>query len=479
MKGILASLSLLLAPLLPAAAADPQPIKVLIITGDHGHDWRATTPFLKNLLTKAGMRVDVTETPADDLTTANLAKYDVLFLNYKDTKNGKPRTRWSAENQKAFAAAVDGGKGLVVYHHASSAFTSGTAFDKEFERLIAGGWRRQGNHGKRHVFDVTLRKADHPITRGLPDHFRHANDELYQNSVMPRDAVILATAYSDQHLDPKNSGKHEPVVWVSQRGKGRVCENVLGHDVAAMQDAGFQRLLVRCVEWAGTGEVHSGATASPGRVSFPTPDGGVVHAELYGRGDRGVVLAHGARFNKESWEKQAHVLAKAGFLVLAIDFRGYGQSRGPGQSQPLAAPLHLDVLAAVRYLHKTGAKAVSVIGASMGGGAAADASAEAKPGEIDRLVLLGSGAGQKPEKMKGRKLFITSRDDLGPGDQPRLPRIREQYEKAPGPKELVILEGAAHAQYIFATDQGERLTHEILRFLSAPETVDLNGVREN
>src|SRR6476659_3983945 len=110
MKGILlASLSLLLVPLLPAAAADHQPIQVLIITGDHGHDWRATTPFLKDLLTKAGMRVDVTETPAEDLTTANLAKYDVLFLNYKDTKNGKPRTRWSAENHKAFAAAVEGG----------------------------------------------------------------------------------------------------------------------------------------------------------------------------------------------------------------------------------------------------------------------------------------------------------------------------------------------------------------------------------
>jgi hypothetical protein len=32
----------------------------------------------------------------------------------------------------------------------------------------------------------------------------------------------------------------------------------------------------------------------------------------------------------------------------------------------------------------------------------------------------------------------------------------------------VILDGAAHAQYIFGTDQGDRLMQEILRFLSAP-----------
>ena len=104
----------------------------------------------------------------------------------------------------------------------------------------------------------------------------------------------------------------------------------------------------------------------------------------------------------------------------------------------------------------------------MGGGAAADASVEAEPGEIDRLVLLGSTGGDKPEKLKGRKLFITSRDDLGPGDQPRLPKIRADYEKAPEPKELVILDGSAHAQFIFATDQGARLMREILRFLSQP-----------
>ena len=214
--------------------------------------------------------------------------------------------------------------------------------------------------------------------------------------------------------------------------------------------------------------VLAGPAAAQERVSFPTQDGGLVYADLYGKGNRGVVLAHGGRFNKESWEKQARELAKAGFRVMAIDFRGYGQSRGPGQSDPLSAPLHLDVLAAVCYLRKTGAKSVSVVGGSMGGSAAADASIEAEPGEIDRLVLLAAWAGGPPEKLKGRKLFIVSRDDTRGDGVVRLVKIREQYEKAPQPKELVILDGSAHAQFIFQTHQGERLMRELLRFLSEP-----------
>ena len=101
----------------------------------------------------------------------------------------------------------------------------------------------------------------------------------------------------------------------------------------------------------------------------------------------------------------------------------------------------------------------------MGGWAAADASIMSKPGEIDRLVFLGSSPGA-PEKLKTRSLFIVARDDTS-GDGPRLPGIRKQFEKTPEPKELIIVDGSAHAQFLFRTDQGEKVMREILRFLSA------------
>ncbi len=214
--------------------------------------------------------------------------------------------------------------------------------------------------------------------------------------------------------------------------------------------------------------LQSAVAAAQEHVSFPTSDGWLIHAHRYGEGKRGVVLVHGGRFTKESWAKQAQTLTNAGFEVLAIDMRGYGEStNGPAALRSdFGSPL--DVLAAVRYLQKAGATNVSVIGGSMGGDAAGEASAQAGPGEMDRVIFIGSEGGDRPEQMKGRKFFITSRNDIGSGNRLRLPTIRAHYERTPEPKELIVLEGSAHAQFIFATDQGERLMREILRFLSAP-----------
>ena len=211
----------------------------------------------------------------------------------------------------------------------------------------------------------------------------------------------------------------------------------------------------------------TGLATAQQTLSFPTEDGGQVFADLYGKGSRVVVLAHGGRFHKESWTDQARVLVANGFQVLAIDFRGFGKSTGPGQADFDNAPFEKDVLAAVHYLKSHGAKTVSVVGGSFGGAAAGDASIKAAPGEIDRIVFLGASPNLPADKLKSRSLFIVARDDSN-GAGPRLPGIRAQYEKAPQPKELIVLEGSAHAQFLFQTDQKDRVMKEILRFLSNP-----------
>ena len=156
-----------------------------------------------------------------------------------------------------------------------------------------------------------------------------------------------------------------------------------------------------------------------------------------------------------------------GFRVLAIDFRGYGCSTGPGQADFDNAPFENDVLAAVRYLKAHGAKTVSIVGGSFGGAAAGDASIKSAPGEIDRIVFLGGAPNLSAEKLKSAALFIVARDDANAAGL-RLPGIRAQYEKVPGRKEMMILDGSAHAQFLFQTDQSARVMHEILRFLSMP-----------
>jgi len=233
-------------------------VKELIITGDHGHDWKATTAYFKQFLPKDRISVDVTETPGKDLTPDNLKKYDVLLLNYRDTPKGtkeSPDSVWSNDNMQAFLGAVRSGKGLVVYHHTSAAFLEKV----EFERCIAGGWRGQGYHGPKHQFSVKVTKSDHPITSGMPASFLHSVDELYANSVMFPENVVLATAYSDPSKD-YGTGLDEPMIWVKNYGRGRVFVNAMGHDTDAMKGLGFQTLTIRGIEWAATG-----------KVTFPVP----------------------------------------------------------------------------------------------------------------------------------------------------------------------------------------------------------------
>jgi dienelactone hydrolase len=209
-------------------------------------------------------------------------------------------------------------------------------------------------------------------------------------------------------------------------------------------------------------------------VSIPVADAGSgklaqILGDVYGSGKRGLLLVHGGRFSKESWRKQGPVFARAGFVVLAINFRGDGPNPdGSPGSHGTDEENATDVLAAVDYLRRMGATTVSAIGGNLGGDAVGDAEARRDGGVFERMVILASEGGDHPEKLRGSKLFIVAREDSN-GAGPRLPGITRSYERAPEPKKLVVLEGSAHAQFIFDTSEGEVLMRDLLDFLSEKE----------
>jgi pimeloyl-ACP methyl ester carboxylesterase len=222
--------------------------------------------------------------------------------------------------------------------------------------------------------------------------------------------------------------------------------------------------LTRRTVLAGLALPGLSAAATPaGWVTFPAEDGAPVTGRIYGRGEQGVVLVPGGHGVGETWHMQARQLAGAGFRVLAMDYRGRGRS-------PIIVPddekAHLDVLGAAQYLQRRGARNIALVGASWGGWAVGTA-AIAAPGLADRLVLLAHSPFGRPERLGGRKLFILAREDREGSGKLRLDSIRDQYERVTAPKQLVLLDGAAHAQFLFLTEQGPRLTRELLRFLTA------------
>jgi type 1 glutamine amidotransferase len=281
-REFLASLSALA---LTQTASAKSPIPVLIIDGQNNHDWKKSSPVLKQLLEETKLfSVDVLTSPPKkgDFSTfkPDFSKYKVVVSNY----NGDS---WPAEVNSAFEKFVKDGGGFVAYHAADNAFPEWV----EFNKMIAiGGWGgrdeksgpfyymhdgkmmhdpkpgKAGSHGARIPFKVVVRDAKHPIMKGMPKEWLHAADELYARLRGPGDNVtVLGTALSD--TANKGTGEDEPMLMTIPYGKGRVFHTTLGHDVAAMKCVGFIATLQRGTEWAATGKVTQKLPAD-----FPTAD---------------------------------------------------------------------------------------------------------------------------------------------------------------------------------------------------------------
>jgi uncharacterized protein len=219
------------------------PLRALLLTGQNNHDWRSTTPFLKQQLEATGrFAVDVTEDPSH-LSLGDLRAYDVLIDNYFGDA-------WSEATNAAFLQYLDEGGGVVVIHAADNAFVGWA----EFESLVGALWRAGTGHGTRHRYVVTLKQPEHPILRGL-SHFLHTPDELYHKLQWSPDsqAEVIADAYS--RPEEGGTGNYEPMLIVNRWGRGRMFHTAMGHDNVSLGDPVHAVILARGAEWAATGKV--------------------------------------------------------------------------------------------------------------------------------------------------------------------------------------------------------------------------------
>ncbi|MCL5270212.1 MAG: ThuA domain-containing protein [bacterium] len=272
----LLGLAVAAASLAAVHAAPVVRLNILLIDGQNNHQWRATTPVIKEMLEKTGrFAVTVATTPPKGAPTADweafhpdFTKYAAVFSNY----NGED---WPEPVRQDFERYMANGGGLVVFHAANNPFPKWDEWNKMVglawqpatfgDRIIVDdatgrmirtpkGEGPGAGHGPQHPYEVKLRDAAHPVTQGMPARWPHLADELYHGQRGPAvNMHILATAYDDPA--GKGTGAHEPMVYTVSYGKGRVFVNLMGHAAAQTAAPDMVALLTRGTEWAATGKV--------------------------------------------------------------------------------------------------------------------------------------------------------------------------------------------------------------------------------
>jgi alpha/beta superfamily hydrolase len=191
-------------------------------------------------------------------------------------------------------------------------------------------------------------------------------------------------------------------------------------------------------------EVEEETFLKEGEVTFMTEDNIELNGNIFGSGNKWVILSHMYPTDQTSWFEFAEVLKEDGYIVLTYDFRGYGKSGG---SQDVSK-VDVDLRAALEYIKQYNPELIYLMGASMGGTASLVVAAEET---IDGVISFSS-----PDEFEGvsainvvgdiiaAKLFIASQ-----GDEAAAQSATEMYDKSMEPKQLEILDGDSHGTFIF------------------------------
>jgi type 1 glutamine amidotransferase len=223
--------------------AQPQPIRVLVVTATQG--WRhgdaitASTSRLKQAASTSELQFDFTEDPST-LNAANLAKYDVVMFNNstlriapKNPADSAARraVRWprtgdiasavTRPQQEDIAAFVRDGKGLVAIHAGVDAFYGWP----EYRDIVGGGLFL--SHPFTREAKVNVEDQKNPAFA----HFGpsvNLKEEYYYLDVNPRPVSHVLASLDLPSVNDTTKTDH-PLAFIKHYGKGRVYVNVLGH----------------------------------------------------------------------------------------------------------------------------------------------------------------------------------------------------------------------------------------------------------
>ncbi len=207
------------------------------------------------------------------------------------------------------------------------------------------------------------------------------------------------------------------------------------------------------------------AQVSKQDAELAAPDGIKLKVSYYapGKPGPGVLLLHQCNRDRKTWDALATQLGQAGIHVLAVDYRGFGESGGerfdslsPQQRGAAQQNWPGDIDTAFKYLlDRTGVDKTHIGAAGASCGVNNSVQLARRHPEVKTLVLLSGGTNEDGRKFlqtaAGLPLFVSASED----DGDTLPYMRWLIAFSRHPQnKLVPFKAAGHGTDMFAVEKG-------------------------
>jgi type 1 glutamine amidotransferase len=223
-------------------AAEPKPLKVLLITGGCCHDYAKQQQILKDGL-EARAHVAVKVVHSTD--TGTKARFDIYekedwakgfdVVIHDECSSDVKDLPYVANILKAHKEGV----AAVNLHCAMHCYRTGNEDWFKFCGI------QSASHGPQKPIEIRFTADDHPIVKPLKD-WTTVNEELYNNLKVFDSAKPLAKGKQDQG----NKTEEFVVAWTNEYGKSRVFSTTLGHNNATVADERYLDLVTRGLLWS-------------------------------------------------------------------------------------------------------------------------------------------------------------------------------------------------------------------------------------
>ena len=263
-RSILATSITLFSVVSISQAADPKPIRALLITGGCCHDYAAQKEILKKgLEQRLNITVELmhsedknTKPSLDCHNNPDYAKgFDIVIHDECAADISNP------ENIEKVLAPHRSGVPALVLHCAMHSYRNGTQKKPAEEGTPDAIWfeftgMQSSGHGAQEPITIQFEESPSPILKGLSG-WTTGKEELYNTIKVFKTATVLAKG--TQSFKVKNAKEGEPaeklvdgvIIWTNiYKEKTRVFGTTLAHNNSTVEDPRYLELVSRGVLWA-------------------------------------------------------------------------------------------------------------------------------------------------------------------------------------------------------------------------------------